>query len=90
MNTSILLRLDLHHKAIEAIDLSSHLTQEFSDTSVCMLPNGEVFIGGFRKPLTGACYINNPINQDFRKFRDMQIPNFVFHLELRLKVGKFL
>lgn len=75
-NTSILLRLDLHSETIEAIDLSSTLTQEFSGTSVCMLPSGEVFIAGFRDPVTGACYIYNPITQDCRRLRDMQIPRY--------------
>jgi hypothetical protein len=69
-------RIDLKHKTISTISLTSVLDRSFSLTSVCILPSGEVFIAGFDDPVSGECYIYNPSTGICTKMPNLKVKRY--------------
>jgi hypothetical protein len=56
-NTKSLHQIDVKYKKTEVLDLSKTLNRNFCSSSICMLPNGDIMIAGFKNPLSSECYV---------------------------------
>lgn len=93
-----LLQFDIHNNTLKAFNLESHLHSTLLGTGICMLPDGQLFIAGFSNPVSGACYIYNPIINKCRRLSDMPTPrsfltlvyckNFIFAIGGEEKYNK--
>jgi hypothetical protein len=71
VNTKDLHRIDVETSSIKSFNLSSYLHRNFQGTSLCILPNGDVFIAGFCNPIEKACYIFNSNSKSCARVADM-------------------
>jgi hypothetical protein len=69
-------QIDLKLRTIRTYNLSKYIHKDFSHTSTCTLPNGEVFIAGFSEEVDKACFIFNPTTSACRRVQDMQTSRY--------------